>query len=109
MEKNKSAFSGDLGKKMKEIQKMMDQSNKIQDASATLMSFLVDDLLDFAQLNAGKFRVEDKEFDLKEAIEEVISIQKDKANMMGIKLESIYKNQLSIKDNITTLFDKGEK
>jgi len=60
-------------------------------------------------LNAGKFRVEDKEFDLKEAIEEVISIQKDKANMMGIKLESIYKNQLSIKDNITTLFDKGEK
>ena len=50
------------------------------------MSFLVDDLLDFAQLNAGKFRETIKEFDLKEAIDEVISIQKDKANMMGIKL-----------------------
>jgi len=38
------------------------------------MSFLVDDLLDFAQLNAGKFRKVIKEFDLGEAIDEVISI-----------------------------------
>jgi signal transduction histidine kinase len=38
------------------------------------MNFVVDDLLDFAQLNNEKFRKEIKEFDLREAIEEVISI-----------------------------------
>ena len=38
------------------------------------MSFLVDDLLDFAQLNAGKFRRVIKEFDLADALAEVISI-----------------------------------
>ena len=72
------------------------------------MSFLVDDLLDFAQLNAGKFREIIKEFDVKQAIDEVISIQKDKANMMGIKLECIYKNQMNKEDNITSLFNKVE-
>jgi len=33
---------------MKEIISMMESSNKIQDSSSNLMSFLVDDLLDFA-------------------------------------------------------------
>jgi len=47
---------------------MIQQSNKIQDSSSNMMSFLVDDLLDFAQLNAGKFRKVVKEFDLREAI-----------------------------------------
>ena len=44
-----------------------------------MMGFLVDDLLDFAQINAGKFRKVITSFDLKEAIQEVVSIQKDKA------------------------------
>ena len=35
---------------------MIENSNKIQESSAQMMSFLVDDLLDFAQINAGKFR-----------------------------------------------------
>ena len=48
------------------------------------MGFLVDDLLDFAQINAGKFRKVITSFDLRDAIQEVISIQKDKANMGGI-------------------------
>jgi|TARA_B110001450_G_C17632649_1_gene485884 signal transduction histidine kinase len=49
-----------------------------------MMGFLVDDLLDFAQINAGKFRKVITSFDLRDAIQEVISIQKDKANMGGI-------------------------
>ena len=109
VQKNKSALTGGLDKKIGDICKMIEQSNKIQDSSSTLMSFLVDDLLDFAQLNAGKFRQNIKEFDIKEAIDEVISIQKDKANMMGIKLECIYKNQIHKTDNITSLFNKVEK
>ena len=50
------------------------------------MAFMVDDLLDFAQINAGCFRVVAKKFDLQEAVNEVINIQKDKAIMAGITL-----------------------
>ena len=53
---------------------MISQSSKIQDSSANIMSFLVDDLLDYAQLNAGKFRKVEKVFNLKEAIQEIIDI-----------------------------------
>ena len=70
------------------------------------MSFLVDDLLDFAQLNSGKFRKVLSNFDLKEAVEEVISIQKDKANMMGVELQSIYKFQSLDTEDITSLFNQ---
>jgi len=38
------------------------------------MSFLVQDLLDFAQINAGKFRKNIKEFNIREAIEEVMCV-----------------------------------
>jgi len=43
------------------------------------MCFLVNDLLDFAQINAGKLRKNIIEFDLKEAIDEVTSILYEKA------------------------------
>lgn len=74
------------------------------------MSFLVDDLLDFAQLNAGKFRKVVRQFDLREAIEEIVAIQKDKASMGGIKLQSAYKPQ-SISDSMTpvSMFYSAEK
>ena len=51
-----------------------------------MMSFLVDDLLDFAQLNAGKFRKVIKQFDLIDAIDEVVMIQNEKAKLGGVKL-----------------------
>ena len=57
-----------------------------------MMGFLVDDLLDFAQINAGKFRKVVTHFDVRDAIEEVVSIQNDKAKMAGIKLKSFYHN-----------------
>ena len=69
------------------------------------MSFLVDDLLDFAQLNAGKFRKVIKQFELKESIQEVIDIQKEKAHMGGIKLNAVFKQQLD-ENNIISLFNK---
>lgn len=70
-----------------------------------MMSFLVDDLLDFAQLNAGKFRKVIKQFELKDCIEEVIDIQKEKAHMGGIKLSAVFKPQVD-EDNIVSLFNK---
>jgi hypothetical protein len=38
----------DMSKQLNKVIKMISKSNKIQDSSSTLMSFLVDDLLDFA-------------------------------------------------------------
>lgn len=75
-----------------------------------MMGFLVDDLLDFAQINAGKFRKVITSFDLKEAIEEVVNIQKDKAQMGGIKLSSSYHQQnLSQSKVIVSLFNPSSK
>ena len=68
------------------------------------MGFVVDDLLDFAQINNKKFRKEVKTFDLKEAINEVISIQKAKALMSGIKLTARYRPQSIGKDVETISF-----
>ena len=42
---------------------------KVQESSANLMEFLVQDLLDFAQIRAGKFRKNIKKFNIKEAID----------------------------------------
>ena len=61
-------------KKFKTVFDMISTSNKILESSTSMMSFQVDDLLDFAQLNAGKFRKVIKLFDLKEAVEEVVEI-----------------------------------
>lgn len=83
----------DIEPKLKEILEMITQSYKIQDSSSNLMSFLVDDLLDFAQINNGKFRKVCKEFDLREAIEEVVQIQQQKAMMQGISLKAKFKPQ----------------
>ena len=42
---------------------------KVQESSANLMAFLIQDLLDFAQIKAGKFRKNIQSFNIKEAIE----------------------------------------
>ena len=57
------------------------------------MNFVVDDLLDFAQLNNDKFRKDISRFDLREAIQEVFSIQEEKAIMQDIKLNIRYRPQ----------------
>ena len=56
---------------------MMQHCQQISEYSTSLMGFLVDDLLDYAQMQNGKFRQVIKEFDLREAIEEVVLIQAD--------------------------------
>jgi hypothetical protein len=57
-----------IDKSVQGIIKMIEQSNSIQDSSTNMMGFLVDDLLDFAQINAGKFRKVVTSFDVKDAI-----------------------------------------
>ena len=62
------------------------------------MNFVVDDLLDFSQLNEGEYRKNISEFDLGEVIKEVISIQKHKAAIKGIRINSRFVPQ-TVRDN----------
>mmetsp|Transcript_5517 Transcript_5517/g.8657 ORF Transcript_5517/g.8657 Transcript_5517/m.8657 type:complete len:121 (-) Transcript_5517:1112-1474(-) len=47
---------------------------KVQQSSTEIMAFLVQDLLDYAQIKAGKFRKRVCRFNIREAIESVICI-----------------------------------
>jgi signal transduction histidine kinase len=48
-------------------------------------------MLDFAQLRSGKFRKDICNFDIKEAINEIINVQKLKADFCGINLSFVMK------------------
>jgi signal transduction histidine kinase len=49
-------------------------------------------MLDFAQIKAGKFRMNFLSFNIEEAIEEIVNIQKLKAEFCEIKLSFEMKN-----------------
>ncbi len=68
-----------LKKKLYPILNQHKESVKIMTSSGKLLDFLINDILDFAQLRAGKFRMRVASFDLREAIEEIILIQQYKA------------------------------
>ena len=49
------------------------------------MSFMVQDLLDYAQIKANKFRKVLKTFNIRDSIESVMCIQRQKAKEQGIE------------------------
>ena len=54
------------------------------------MKSLVGDLLDFAQLQNGKFRKDEHKFNIRRCLKEVISIQEYKAKTKGVSIETIF-------------------
>jgi signal transduction histidine kinase len=46
----------------------------MQEASSKLMECLVQDLLDYAQIKAGKFRMNLDHFDIRKTVKEVMAI-----------------------------------
>ena len=56
------------------------------------MSFLIQDLLDFAQIKEGKFRKNICQFNIREAIEEVMSIQRHAIDQKVIQFTASYEN-----------------
>jgi signal transduction histidine kinase len=52
---------------------------KVQQSSGNVLSFIVQDLLDYAQIRSGKFRKNISEFCIKEAVDEIMLIQERKA------------------------------
>ena len=51
----------------------------LQSSCTKLMKNLIQDLLDYAQINSGKFRINYQFFDIRETIKEIISIQMKQA------------------------------
>mmetsp|Transcript_27190 Transcript_27190/g.41380 ORF Transcript_27190/g.41380 Transcript_27190/m.41380 type:complete len:171 (+) Transcript_27190:157-669(+) len=64
---------------MKNTVEAMANGLRIQDSSSKLMLYNVEDILDFGQLESGKFRKTMTRFSIKEAIEEIINVQQYKA------------------------------
>jgi hypothetical protein len=53
---------------------MLKEGNKVQESSTNLLKHLIQDLLDYAQIRAGKFRKILKQFDIKEAVNEIVQM-----------------------------------
>ena len=69
-----SRIQAETKDKITKILKDLKSGLNIQDSSANLMAYLVQDLLDYSQIKAGKFRKNLKPFNIKDAIEEVMCI-----------------------------------
>ena len=65
---------------------------EIQQSSSDLIKYIVQDLLDYAQINSNSFRKNFQQFNIRKAVQEVIQIQKLKADTNKIKLYSVFKN-----------------
>jgi signal transduction histidine kinase len=61
-------------------------------SSSKFLNFLVNDILDFSQLRSGKFRKDESSFNIKDAIEEILQIQQEKAEFCGINLSCNFEN-----------------
>ena len=60
--------------KMTDIINELKQGNDIQHSSGKLISFMLQDLLDYSQINQNKFRENIEEFDIRKCVTEVIDI-----------------------------------
>ena len=58
----------------------------MQVSATKVLNFLINDMLDYAQLSAGQFRKFVKKFDLVEAIDDIVKIMKFKAKELNINI-----------------------
>ena len=65
---------GDSRRQMLKILASLEKSVKVQQNSSDLMTYLVQDLLDFAQLKSGKFRKNISKFNIRDTVDKVITI-----------------------------------
>ena len=74
---------------------------KVQESSSFCLQFMIQDMLDFAQIKQGKFRTNLEQFDIIEAVKDVMMIQQRKADDNKIKLFANFVNISDIEqDNL---------
>ena len=65
---------------------------RVQESSAEMMTYMVQDLLDYAQIKAGKFRKIINHFDIRQAVESVMCVQRKKAGEQGLDFYATFEN-----------------
>ena len=85
------------------VNKEMKVHAEIQLSSTKLLNFYVADLLSLSQIEKNKFRKTIEKFDVKQAVEEVISIQRDKIEFNKITLKTEF---LGFDNNYEIFTDK---
>jgi signal transduction histidine kinase/CheY-like chemotaxis protein len=63
-------------------------------ASANALLVIINDILDISKIEAGKMKIEKSNFDLKETVNNVISLIETKASQKNIKLNVYYDDEL---------------
>lgn len=69
-----------------ELKDTMIKSNDITNSSSQMLLFNVEDILGIAQMRVNKFIKNCQEFDIIKAVQEVVSIQAEKAKQIGVNL-----------------------
>lgn len=80
-----------LALKTKLDKKQSNLINKIESASVLLLG-VINDILDISKIESGKMTVENISFNLKDSIENILSLHQIKAEEKGISLEVDYQN-----------------
>ena len=62
----------------------LEKGQKVQESSIKLMEHLIQDLLDYAQIKSGQFRMNLSNFNLKNSITDVCQILQQKATAKNI-------------------------
>lgn len=86
---NKSA-----AKKLQSIIDDLKQKSMMQNSSCKLLKFYVRDLLDFQQIKHNKLKKDIDDFNLKDAIQEVVDVLQYQASRAGIPIIIEYSGQL---------------
>ncbi len=92
MELLKQKNSRPLKEKLKQLYGQYFDCTNIQESSTKLLQFLVNDILDFAQIKAGKFRKNVAKFNVKQAIHEIARMLQFKAEQGGINIRVRFSN-----------------
>ena len=79
-------------KAIDDILEELETGCSIQQSCSELMNSMIQDLLDYAQIKAEKFRKNLSVFNIREAIEKVVSIQKCKAQAKGLDMPIIFED-----------------
>ena len=101
-----------------ELDEQQKESIHIIHMCCSNMIQIINNLLDFSKLEAGKFSIEEREFSFREAIDKIISMNINQVNEKGLKLllnispeipERIIGDELRISQILTNLINNAVK
>ena len=101
-----------------QLDQQQEESLRIIHMCCKNMIEIINNLLDFAKLEAGKFTLEEREFSFREAIDKIIAMNMNQVNEKGLKLllnispeipERVIGDELRISQILTNLINNAVK